>query len=155
MYKHRDSEEYISLHDCRAEAARFEGGVLSFVFPDGFWTSPLHPENSSDATVLTGPSQADFRINGGGWDGIAVRLFHWNDDGNFVGEIWKPENFINAVNAGEFSVEFITRRNENALLIFECWLVCDTPPYHLDCEIKLNCEAEAYLWNELRYDRPW
>ena len=41
------------------------------------------------------------------------------------------------------------------MLILECWLVRDTPPYHLDCEITLNCEAETYLWNELRYDRPW
>ena len=96
-------------------------------------------------------------IKGGGYDGIAVRIFQWNDDGSSVCEIeiWKPGNFINAVNKGEFCVEFITRRNEYAALAFECWLVFDAPPYHLDCEITMNCEAETYLWNELRYDRPW
>ena len=157
MYKHSDSEEYISLHDCRAEAVRFEDGVLSFVFPDGFWVSSLHPENRSDDTVLTGPSRADFRIKGGGYDGIAVRIFQWNDDGSSVCEIeiWEPGNFINAVNKGEFCVEFITRRNEYAALAFECWLVFDAPPYHLDCEITMNCEAEPYPWNDLPSDRPW
>ena len=62
-YHHQESKDcFISLLDCRAEKIMYNHGVLSFVFPNGFWVSPQHPENHSDTVVRTDLSQVDYRI---------------------------------------------------------------------------------------------
>ena len=62
-YQHQELKDcFISLHDCRAEKIMYNHGVLSFVFPNGFWVGPQHPENHSDTVARTDLSQVDYKI---------------------------------------------------------------------------------------------
>ena len=62
-YIHCDkNDNLISLHDCKAERAWFENGVLGFEFPDGFWITPDHPESDLDVLVRTDASKLEFVI---------------------------------------------------------------------------------------------
>lgn len=156
IYQHCDLDDnYICLHDCHAEKMAFDDGVLSFIFPEGFWVFPEHPLNHSDNTVRTNSSQADFQILDKEIDGISVYVFQKNRRGKVIRVDWEPENFINAVNAGDFRVEFLTRFKSYQFYLFKCWVWYDKSPYHLECEILLHSENVSYCWNELRYDRRW
>ena len=65
MYLHSDNDEFISLHDCHATKIFFENGILTFVFPDGFWIVPGHPENVTDKTNRTDAAQVQFILETG------------------------------------------------------------------------------------------
>lgn len=156
MYTYCDTDDrHISLHDCHAKKMTFENGILSFVFPDGFWISQQHALNHSENTVRTGPSQVDFEIIDEEVDGIEVSVFRIKRKGKAMREDWEPMNFINAVNAGDFRVEFITQYKSYQSSLFKCWVWYDRKPYHSECEIILHSENTVYRWNNLRYDRCW
>lgn len=155
MYKHCDFDDsYISLHDCRAEKMKFENDILSFVFPDGFWITEKHSQNKSDTAVLTDSSQVDFQIIDEEMDGIEIYVFKRNRK-TIVREDWEPVNFINAVNAGDFQLEFITQYKGYQSYLFKCCVWFDVKPYSSECEIILHSENAWYRWNELRYDCAW
>ncbi len=155
MYKHRDLDDcYISLHDCCAEKINFDNGILSFIFPDGFWITHQHSLNNSDKTVLTDLSQVDFQI-GKGIDQIEIYIFQKTKNGTIIRDKWEPLNFINAVNTGDFKLEFITQYKSYQSFLFKCWVWFDKAPYHSECEISFSSENVSYRWNELRYDCSW
>lgn len=155
MYKHCDFDDsYISLHDCKAEKMKFENSILSFIFPDGFWISEKHSQNKSDTTVRTNSSQVDFQIIDEEIDGIEIYVFK-KIRKKIVRVDWEPINFINAVNAGDFRVEFIAQYKSYQSFLFKCWVWFDVKPYHAECEIILHSENATYYWNELRYDSAW
>ena len=151
MYKHCDLEDrYISLHDCHAEKINFNDGILSFAFPDGFWVTQQHNQNNSDTAVRTDSAQVDFPIIDGDVDGIEFYVFKDNSR-----EAWEPIEFINAVNGGDFTVEFITPYKSYQSYLFKCWIWFEKAPHHLECEIVLSSENAVYRWNTLRYDCSW
>ena len=156
MYEHCDlNDGCISLHDCHAEKMNFDNGVLSFIFPDGFWVTEQHPQNNSNDIVRTDSSQVDFQIIDEEIDGISIYIFRKNKVGKIIREEWEPVNFIKAVNAGDFRVEFITQYKSYQSFLFKCWVWFDKSPYHQECEIILHSESVAYRWNQLCYDRVW
>lgn len=156
MYKHCDSNDcYISLHDCHAEKMSFDNGILSFVFPDGFWITQQHSLNSSENTVRTSSSQVDFQIIYEEVDGIEISVFRKKRNGMVIREDWEAMNFINAVNAGDFKIEFISQYKSYQSYLFKCWVLFDRKPYHSECEIILHSESALYRWNDLRYDCCW
>lgn len=156
MYKYCDLDDcYISLHDCQAEKMNFDNGILSFIFPAGFWVTGQHPQNKSNNTVCTDSSQVDFQIIGGKTDGMEINTFIENKAGKVIRENWEPINFINAVNTGDFRVEFITQYKGYQSFLFKCWAWFNKPPYHLECEIILYSERVTYSWNEFLYDCVW
>lgn len=156
MYKHCDLDDScISLHDCHAEKISFDNGVLSFFFPDGFWITGQHAQNKSKDIVLTDSAQVDFQIIGKDIDGIEISIFREKKSGKVIREDWEPINFINAVNCGDYRIEFITQYKSFQSVLFKCWVWFDKSPYHAECEIILNTENVAYNWNQLRYDCVW
>lgn len=156
MYKHCDLDDcYISLHDCRAEKMSFDKGILSFTFSDGFWITQQHSLNRSENTVLTSSSQVDFTIIGEEICGIEISIFRKKRSGTVIREDWEPLNFINAVNAGDFEIEFITQYKSYQSFLFKCWVWFNKEPYHSECEIILHSGSVLYRWNDLRYDRCW
>lgn len=156
MYEHRDlNDYYISLHDCHAEKMNFDNGVLSFVFPDGFWITEQHPQNESNNIVRTNSSQVDFQIIDEEIDGIEIYVFRKSRGKKVIREEWELVNFINAVNNGDFRVEFITQYKSYQSFLFKCWVWFDKSPYHSECEMILHSESAAYNWNQLCYDRIW
>lgn len=155
MYKHCDLDDCcISLHDCCAEKINFDNGILSFIFPDGFWITHQHPLNNSDKIVLTDLSQVDFQI-GKGIDQIEIYIFQKTKNGTIIRDQWEPMNFINAVNTEDFKLEFITQYKSYQSFLFKCWVWFDKEPYHSECEISFFSENVSYRWNELRYDCSW
>lgn len=156
MYKHCDfADSHITLHDCTAEKMSFDNGILSFSFPDGFWITPQHPQNESDNTVRTDAAEVVFQIVDEEIDGVRVYIFKKSRKGNVIREEWEPMNFINAVNCGDFRVEFITQYKSFQSKLFQCWVWFDSAPNHLECEIILNTEKVTYQWNHLRYECVW
>lgn len=156
MYKYCDSDNsYISLHDCHAEKMSIDKGILSFIFPDGFWITEQHCQNNSNAAVRTNSSQVDFQIIDEEIGGIEIYVFKKAAKGKIIREEWEPINFINAVNSGDFSIEFITQYKSYQSYLFKCWIWFEKAPYHSECEIILYSEKSVYQWDELRYDCRW
>ncbi len=154
MYKHCDLDDScISLHDCCAEKINFDNGILSFIFPDGFWITQYHSLNDSDNTVLTNSSQVDFEI----FDkkGIEIFIFNKTKKGTVIRNDWELINFRNMVNAGNFRIEFLTQYKSHESFLFKCWVWFDRAPYHSECEMIIYSEKVLYRWNELRYDCSW
>ena len=120
MYKYSDLDDsYISLHDCHAEKMKLEDGILSFIFPDGFWVTAHHSLNHSDRIVRTDSSQVDFQIIDEEIDGIEIYVFKQSRK-KVIRDDWEPANFMNAVNAGDFRVEFITQYKSYKSYLFKC-----------------------------------
>lgn len=156
MYKHQESNDcHISLHDCRAGKMNFEQSILSFVFPEGFWVTEQHSENKSGNIVRTDLSQVDFQMIDEEICGVEIYIFKKSKSGKVIREDWEPENFINAVNSGDFEVEFITQYKSFQSYLFKCWIWFEKAPYHYECEIILHAEKSIYRWNQLRYDCVW
>ncbi|MCC0630531.1 MULTISPECIES: hypothetical protein [unclassified Clostridioides] len=156
MYQYCDLDDCcISLHDCFVEKMDFDNGILSFVFPDGFWIIKKHSQNKSNTTVRTNSSQVDFQIIDEEIDGIEIYVFKGNGKVKTIRENWEPINFITAINNGKFRIEFITQYKNYQSFLFKCWACFDKSPYHLECEIILHSNSVAYRWNKLRYDCIW
>ncbi len=156
MYKNCDLEDScISLHDCRAEKMKFEDGKLSFLFSNGIWITNRHPKNESGNTVRTGLAQVDISVLDGVIESVFVYIFRKNRRGNVIREEWEAESFINAVNDGSFSVEFITTYQSYRSILFKCEARSEQKPYRLECEMIIDCEQVEYCWNELRYECVW
>lgn len=154
MYIHCDrNDSGISLHDCIAEEIRFENGVLSFSFPDGFWITPAHPENETSDAIRTDSSRVDYRIADADADSIGIYVFRQSRFGKTIREDWLPADFIKAVNRGDYRVEFITRYKGYQSVLYKCWLWFDRKPYHRECEITLQTDGASFNWNRLRPDR--
>lgn len=85
-------------------------------------------------------------------DSAEIFVFRKNRGGKVIREGWEPEDFINAVNAGDFQVEFITRYQGFESILFKCWVWLNESPYHQECEIVLDAKNAMYHWNKLRYD---
>ncbi len=153
MYKHNESEnEYISISDCRAEKISFDGSVLSFFFPNGFWITSLYPENISENTVRTDSSKIDFHVTNEDIYDIEVYIFKKNIFGNVIRKNVDPNDFINAVNSGKFSLEFIDKYKSNFSYLYKCCIWSNRKPYHSECEIILTSDKLTYSWNNLLYD---
>ena len=156
MYQHQEiNNPYISLHDCRAGKMNYEKGTLSFLFADGFWVLPDHPENQSEDLVRTNSSQVDFRMIDEEIEVVQIYVFKENRSGKVIREEWELENFIHAVNDGSFEVEFITKYDGYQSFLFQCWVWFDCEPYHYECEIILRAENITYCWDSLNDKRVW
>lgn len=156
MYQHCElTDDFLSLHDCSAEKIEFQDGVLSFLFPEGFWITSQHPQNESDKTVSTDAAQVDFQITEGEIEGVCIYTFRENKEGLTIRKSWEPLDFIDAVNRGDYRIEFLTQYKSFQSMLFLCWVWFDQPPYHAECEIILDVEKVVYRWNQLRYDWVW
>ncbi len=152
MYRLQDSNgSQISLHDCRANNMYFENGILSFVFPDGFWVLPDHAQNESENVVRTDCARVDFHLV----DETTIYVFEQSITGSVIRKEWKLDRFIQAVNDGTFQLEFIDEYKAYQSRLFKCWVWFKKKPYHYECELLLPCEEVTCFWNNLRYDRVW
>lgn len=156
MYNHSEfNNEHITLHDCCANSMNYENGVLSFVFPEGFWVTPQHNKNDSDKIVRTDLSQVTFDLLDRVAEDVRVYIFRENENADTVREEWELDNFINKVNSGFFKVEFIDEYKTYQSNLYKCWVHFDNEPYHYECEIIIDTENVTYNWNRLRYECEW
>jgi len=156
MYNHSElNNENIFLHDCYANSMNYENGVLSFVFPEGFWVTPQHNKNDSDKIVRTDLSQVTFELLDRVVEDVQIYIFRKNESADTVREEWELEDFINKVNAGIFEVEFIDEYETYQSYLYKCWLRIEEEPSHYECEIIIDAKNVTYNWNRLRYECEW
>lgn len=152
MYKHYDRDgAAISLHDCTAEKATFENGVLTFYFPeDGFWILSEHEENSTGEAVRTDASEVRFHLLYETEDESHCYVFHKKSERKAVRKQWTISELVSAINSGKYRLEFLYRYvGGYKEQVFACMLTGNKKPYHWECQLWLSVSDVTYCWNEL------
>lgn len=159
-FKHIDPDEFhgneITLHDCIADKITFEGGILRFYLPHGFWVTPHHKENYCEKTVRTDDSAVDFSIED--IDDIMVCVFLRKNGIIFKRtyvEYWDMKQLLSAVNSGKCRIEFITQYRTNFEQLWCCAIRSEKKPYYRECQIHLPDTRATFYWNNLCPDREW
>lgn len=156
MYTHYDTEiGWFSLHDCHAEKIVFEKDTLSFYFSRGFWVLDTHPRNGFNAIVRSDASKVDYHMSEKRLDALCVSIFTKTKARKALKEKWAPRDFIQAVNSGLFSVEFIEAYRNNESLAFKCWIWFGKEAQHKECELSLCTDKVTYCWNKLCPESVW
>ena len=155
-FTHTDhSEQYLSLHDCIAERAYFENGILGFEFPDGFWISPDHPESDLSDMVRTDFSRTEFTLENGEQYDVTVYVFRKSFWGRTVREEWTVWELVNSINNGACRLVFLYQYLDWNSRIVACELISQKKPYRRECQMVISAPTVRYDWNNLRRDRPW
>ena len=142
MYRYKVvNDEYVGLHDCRANKMAWNADVLSFYIPDGIWVW------KTGETIKTKEAKVDFEIIDKEIDGVDIYLFKKNRSGKVVREEWELNNFINAVNNGTFKLEFVYKYQGYQSVLYKCYVWFDRTPYHYECEMILHTEKMICRWN--------
>ena len=79
----------------------------------------------------------------------------WEKKLNEAESFWEEMIKRDAVNCGDYRVEFITQYKSYQSILFKCWVWFEKSPYYYECEIILHTEKVTYKWNQLRYDCVW
>ena len=155
-YIHCDkNDNLISLHDCKAERAWFENGILGFEFPDGFWITPDHPESDLDVLVRTDASKLEFVLLDGDEFDAQIFVDEENIFKQTVRKEWSVHKLVKEINSGKLVLEFLYQYIDGCSRIVECDLWSQKRPYCRDCNIKLHLREVRYHWNKILKDRVW
>lgn len=149
------NEKHLSLHDCVAERAYFENGILGFEFPDGFWISSKHPESNLSSVVKTDFSKVEYTLENGNAYDITVYVFKNTIFKRTVRIELSLQELLCAINSGKYKLEFIYQYIEYNSRIIECELTSDKKPYRQECMLKISAPEVSYYWNNLLKDRIW
>ena len=159
-FKHIDPDEFhdnvLTLHDCEADHVSYVDGILRFRFPDGFWVTPHHKENSSEKTVRTDASVVDFSIKDIGDTMVYVFTRHrflWFRKTSVA--IWNMEQLISLVNSGKCTLEFITQYRTYGEQMWRCAIRSNKKPYYRECQLYLPETEATFFWNDLRPECEW
>mgnify|MGYP003549188582 CR=1 FL=1 len=152
MYKHYDKDgAAISLHDCKAEKATFEKGILTFYFPeDGFWICSDHEENSTGEAVRTDASEVRFHLLYETEDESQCYVFDKKSERKSVRKEWTISELVSAINSGKYQLEFLYRyAGGYKELVFTCEICQEKKPYRRECQLWLSVQDVTYCWNEI------
>lgn len=152
MYKHYDKDgAAISLHDCKAEKATFEKGILTFYFPeDGFWICSDHEENSTGEAVRTDASEVRFHLLYETEDESQCYVFDKKSERKSVRKEWTISELVSAINSGKYQLEFLYRYAGGYKgLVFYCEICQKKKPYRRECQLWLSVQDVTYCWNEM------
>lgn len=152
MYKHYDKDgAAISLHDCKAEKATFEKGILTFYFPeDGFWICSDHEENSTGEAVRTDASEVRFHLLYEAEDESQCYVFDKKSERKSVRKEWTISELVSAINSGKYQLEFLYRyAGGYKELVFTCEICQKKKPYRRECQLWLSVQDVTYCWNEM------
>ncbi len=152
MYKHYDKDgAAISLHDCKAEKATFEKGILTFYFPeDGFWICSDHEENSTGEAVRTDASEVRFHLLYETEEESQCYVFDKKSERKSVRKEWTISELVSAINSGKYQLEFLYRYAGGYKgLVFYCEICQKKKPYRRECQLWLSVQDVTYCWNEM------
>lgn len=157
-FRYRETDErFLTLHDCRADQAMINDGVLSFVFPDGIFIAPDHPDNPTGKMVRTGLARVDFPLLRGAqhignvweeWEDVSVYVFRKLWFGLSIRQEWSLVRLLYWLNTRKGELEFISRYEGYMDRIYECCLWQDKRPYHRDCQLLITTKQPAFRWND-------
>lgn len=158
QFRYQDTDEqFLTLHDCRADQAMINGGVLSFVFPDGIRITPNHPENPTGKVVRTGPARVCFPLLNGAqhignvwddWEDVSVYVFRKLWFGLTIRQEWSLFKLLYWLNTRKGELEFISRYDGYLDRIYECCLWQKKRPYHRDCQLMISVKQPVFCWND-------
>lgn len=151
----QNKQNFISLHDCKATNITIQEDHLFFEFDDGFWISPIAESNPFGYTAKTDKSE--------------IQLIQFNVSNIYIFKefrlLRRPviikrdsldlEKLMANINCGKWELEFINEYHARKDVLYQCCIWTKQRPYHMDCQIELDCDAIEYHWNDLRKDRPW
>ena len=149
-------DKELTLHDCKADRISFENNTLRFYFPEGFWITPGHIENTSEKTVRTDASAVDFSMED--IDDVIVCVFtshRWLGFRNTSVDYWDVRKLISAVNSGKCILEFITQYRSYCEQMWDCAIRSHKNQYYRECQLYLPNAKAAFYWNKLRLDCEW
>lgn len=132
--------ENVSLHDCRINQMRYENKVLSFDFYDWIYVS----DKTVEEFVRTGKVRMDCYIIDEFIDGISIYIFDKKTNEKSIREDW-TDNFISAINDGNFEFEFVTTYKSYQHILFKGYIWFDKKPYCKECEIELHTDKITFL----------
>ncbi len=155
----RNSDEnmqgFISLHDCRATAMAIHENDLLFTFDDGFWVSFEDERNPFNNTVRTDKSE--------------VQIVHFDVPDIYIFKELRifrrlvstkriclsVEQLMANINCGKWELEFIYEYHSDRGVLYQCWIWMNHAPFHIECQIALDCDKTVYHWNNLCENKPW
>ena len=151
-YLHNEGDEqFLSLHDCRANRAELKEGVLSFWFEEGFWVIQSHPENPTGKTIRTGPSRVDYVLRDQDGDDVTAEIFTRLRWPHALRTSWELPKLLQAINEKGWGLEFLYQYPGGWNRIIECWFW----PKHKECMLKLDVQEVIYRWNDLCPEKEW
>ena len=157
QFKHNETDDChgntLTLHDCIAEKVTFCDGILRFYLPNGFWITPEHDENILDKTVRTDAAVVDFLISDS--DEISVDMFKKSLFNKTMVESWEINDLIDAINKGDFSLEFVYQYRANFEQLWQCVIHTKKELYYMECQLHLPEAQATFRWNNLRPDQEW
>ena len=149
------SDNYVTLHDCKADRAYFENGILGFEFSDGFRITPENPESKLDTLVRTDNSRVDFILYDGDEADATVYVIEKNILKQDIRKEWSVRKLVNDINSGKYSFEFLYQYVDGYLRIVQCCLWSPKKPYFRECDLHLCIREVNYHWNRIIEDRVW
>lgn len=155
-YKHKETgRENLTLHDCEATQARLSDGVLTFLFEDGFWIAPTHPENDLDTLVRTNKAKVDFHLYRGLSYDVVVYVFRRTFFKRTVREEMPLSRLIDGINSKKFTLEFLYQYDDDCSQMISCAIRSDRRPWYAECLMEIQKNGIEYFWNDLERDRVW
>lgn len=155
-YLHNETnEEYLTLHDCRADRVELKDGVLSFWFPEGFWVTSVHPENPTGKTVRTDAARVDYVLRDARGDDVSVDVFTGLKFHCALRRSYDLSRFMEIMNRVGWGLEFLYQYPDYWNRIVECVLCLPKKPFWKECQLKLDVSEVIYRWNSLRPDEEW
>lgn len=155
-YRHNETnEQFLSLHDCRADRVELHEGVLSFFFPDGIRIGPNHSDNPTGETVRTDVACVDFPLLTGEMDDLCIFVFR--DISRFltIRQEWSVEKLMQELGTKKCELEFISVYDGYMERLYTCCLWQEKKPYHRDCQLLITTKQPVYRWNTLRPEQEW
>ena len=155
-YLHNEkNEEHLTLHDCRADRAELKNGILSFLFPEGFWVSSSHPDNPTGKTVRTDAARVDYVLRDPDGDDVRAELFRRLKYPYALRRSYDLFPFLEIVNRDGWELEFLYQYPDYWNRIIECVLWMPKRPWRKECQLKVDVSEVIYRWNNLRPEEEW
>lgn len=136
-------ENKVGLHNCRTTHIEYNDALLVFDFDEGVYL--LNQEEPG----LSGMAKMQCHIIDEDIDGITVYIFREDKSGKTIREDWS-DNFVNAVNSGEFEFEFVSVFKSYHRILFKGYVWFDNEPYDAECEIELHTDDIIFFWENRR-----
>ena len=129
--------------------------ICFFIFDDGFWISSDDERNPLKNTVRTDKSEVQivhFDVSD-----IYIfkehRIFRRLVSTNRVS--LSVEQLMANINCGKWELEFINEYHSDRDVLYQCWIWMNHSPFHIECQITLDCDKIVYHWNNLCENKPW
>ena len=137
---HTEEKDRIGLHDCRSNEMRYENGIFTIRFPDGFYDLD-RPEPDR-----TGCAELQCRIIDRDLGGIEIFIFRETEHGT-IREDWS-DTFCDAMRENGFEFECVTTYYAYRRILIKGYVWFNEEPYHRECEIALSADRRIFSWNE-------